>query len=532
MSRTLIPPARNFSLQYRKDGEALPLHEPIMKLFSKTIPRFDDLSSFTAFLEERGQLVRIREPVSLVHEITEIHKRVLEDGGPALLFERPVRPDGTISDIPLLANLFGLRERIAWGLGIEPTEVNRLADFLASLREPRPPHTLREAWDNVPMLKAALSMGTRKVSQAPCQDMVFEGDRIDLARLPIQWCWPGEPAPLITWPLVITSAPDDPGDVNVGIYRMQVLGRNRLILRWLAHRGGARHHRMWQRLERDMPVAIAIGCDPATILSAVMPLPEGMSELAFAGVLRGGSTRVARARTQPLSIPANAEIVLEGTVSYQETAEEGPYGDHTGYYNTVEKFPVLTLSAITMRRKPVYLSTYTGRPPDEPSRLGEVMNELFLPIARKQFPEIVDLWLPPEACSYRAMVVSIDKRYPGQARRLMMGLWSMLAQFSYTKLIIVVDADIDVRSWSDVMWAVATRLDAGRDALVIPDTPIDYLDFASPKPGLGGKLGLDATNKMAPESDREWGKVLSMSVEVRSRIDAIWEKLGLSPARQ
>lgn len=503
-----------------------------MKLFSRNIPRFDSLPAFTAFLEQRGQLVRIREPVSLVHEITEIHRRVLEDGGPALLFEKPVRPDGTTSDTPLLANLFGLRERIAWGLGIEAGDIGGLADLLASLREPRPPHSLKEAWENVPLLKAALSMGTRKVAQAPCQEIVYEGERIDLARLPVQWCWPGEPAPLVTWPLVITAAPDDPADVNVGIYRMQVLGRNRLILRWLAHRGGARHHRMWQRLERDMPVAVAIGCDPASILSAVMPLPEGMSELAFAGVLRGGLTRVVKAKTQPILVPANAEIVLEGTVSFEETADEGPYGDHTGYYNAVEKFPALTLSAITMRRKPIYLSTYTGRPPDEPSRLGEVMNELFLPIARKQFPEIVDLWLPPEACSYRAMVVSIDKRYPGQARRLMMGLWSMLAQFSYTKLIIVVDADINVRSWTDVMWAVATRFDASRDALVVSDTPIDYLDFASPKPGLGGKLGMDATTKLPPETDREWGKVLAMSGEVKARIDAIWERLGLSLSRR
>ncbi|WP_032450577.1 UbiD family decarboxylase, partial [Brucella pinnipedialis] len=322
-------------------------------------------------------------------------------------------------------------------------------------------------------------------------------------------------------------APDDPSDVNVGIYRMQKLGENRLIMRWLAHRGGARHHRMWQKRGEDMPVAIAIGVDPATILAAVMPLPEGMSELAFSGLLGGRRPCVTQGRTVPLMVPANAEIVLEGRVSATQTAPEGPYGDHTGYYNSVEAFPVMQVTAITMRKKPVYLSTYTERPPDEPSRLGEVMNQLFVPVVRKQFPEIADLWLPPAACSYRAMVVSIDKRYPGQARRVMMGLWSMLPQFSYTKLIIAVDPDIDVHNWDDVMWALATRFDASRDVVTLSDTPVDYLDFASPRSGLGGKLGLDATNKIGPETDREWGKVLAMNEETIARVDAIWDELGL-----
>ena len=498
-----------------------------MKADASLPRRYDSLQDFVALLERRARLKRIREPVSLVHEVTEIHRRVLAQEGPALLFERPVDAAGNIQPIPLLANLFGTRERIEWGLGLETGGLPRLAGFLADLRDPKPPRSMREAWQKLPHLKAALAMNPRDIARPSCRQIVWRGEAIDLSRLPIQTCWPGEPAPLVTWPLVITAAPDDPSDINVGIYRMQVLGRDRLIMRWLAHRGGARHHRLWQARGRDMPVAVVIGADPATILSAVMPLPDGMSELAFAGVLGGRRQRIARGLTVPLPIPAGAEIVLEGSVSPTVTAEEGPYGDHTGYYNSVETFPVMTLSAITMRRNPLYLSTYTGRPPDEPSRLGEAMNELFVPLVRRQFPEIRDLWLPPEACSYRAMVVSIDKRYPGQARRVMMGLWSMLPQFSYTKLIIAVDGDIDVRSWPDVMWALSTRFDAGRDLMVVDNTPIDYLDFASPKSGLGGKLGLDATNKIGTETDREWGQPLAMAPEVAARVDGLWHALGL-----
>ncbi len=489
--------------------------------------RYADLQDFAAELERRGCLRRITKPVSLVHEVTEIHRRVLASGGPALLFEKPVNAAGQIVPIPLLTNLFGKRDRIEWGFGLRSGAIGELADLLGELREPRPPRSLKEAMGKLPLLQSALALRVKQVSGASCQEIVWRDDQIDLGRLPIQWCWPGEPAPLVSWPLVITCSPDDPNDVNVGIYRMQVLGRDRLIMRWLAHRGGAKHHRQWQKIGKDMPVAVVIGADPATILSAVMPLPEGMSELGFAGVLKRCRSRVVKAVSQPLCVPANGEIVLEGTVSMREMAEEGPYGDHTGYYNSVDRFPVMTLSAITMRKKPIYLSTYTGRPPDEPSKLGEAMNELFLPLVKKQFPEISDLWLPPEACSYRAIVVSIDKRYPGQAKRIMMGLWSMLPQFSYTKLIIAVDPDIDVRNWQDVIWALSTRFDASRDITIISDTPIDYLDFASPKPGLGGKLGLDATTKIGPETDREWGRVLEMAPEVSAKVDALWSELGL-----
>ncbi|QFI70419.1 UbiD family decarboxylase [Sinorhizobium alkalisoli] len=492
-----------------------------------TIRRFAGLQDFAAMLERHGRLKRIARPVSLVHEVTEIHRRVLLAEGPALLFERPVDASGRVCDIPLLANLFGTRERIEWGLGLAPGGLPQLADRLSELREPRSPQSLKDAWGKLPLLKAALAMRPRSMARPPVQDVVWRGPEADLSRLPIQSCWPGEPAPLITWPLVITRAPDDPSDVNVGIYRMQVLGPDRLLLRWLAHRGGARHHRLWKQCGKDMPVAVAIGADPATILASVMPLPEGMSELNFAGLLKAERPQIAPAMTVPLAVPATAEIVLEGVVSAEETADEGPYGDHTGYYNSVERFPVMTLSVITMRRRPFYLSTFTGRPPDEPSKLGEAMNELFLPLAKRQFPEIADLHLPPEACSYRAMVVSLDKRYPGQAKRIMMGLWSMLPQFNYTKLIIAVDPDVDVRNWADVIWALSTRFDASRDVTILHDTPIDYLDFASPKPGLGGKLGLDATGKIGAETQREWGRVLAMPAEVVARVDQFWTELGL-----
>jgi 4-hydroxy-3-polyprenylbenzoate decarboxylase len=488
-----------------------------------------DLRAFVAELEERGLLVRIARPVSVVHEITEIHRRVIAAGGAALLFEQPVGADGAVAAMPVLVNLFGTRERVALGLGVEPTGLARLGEKLARLRYPEPPANLRGTIRQVPLLRAALALGSKTIAKPPVQQQRWTGAEVDLGRLPIQWCWPGEPAPLITWPLVITRAPDDPTDVNVGIYRMQVVGKDRLIVRWLANRGGARHHRLWARQGLDMPIAVAIGTDPFTMLSAVMPLPDGMSELDFAGVLRGARTRVARGVSVDLPVPADAEIVLEGRVACAETADEGPYGDHTGYFNAVEPFPVVTLSAMTMRRDPLYLSTFTGRPPDEPAVLGDALADLFLPLVRRQFPEIVDLWLPPDACSYRAMVVSIDKRYAGQSRRLMMGLWSTLPQFSYVKLIVVVDPDIDVRNWSDVIWAISTRFDASRDLLVLTDTPIDYLDFASPKAGLGGKLGLDATNKIGTETGREWGRVLRMTPEVMARVDGLWGELGLEP---
>lgn len=498
---------------------------------NRDLPNVQDLRDFMAFLEERGRLVRIREPVSVVHEITEIHQRVLRENGPALLFERAVQPDGRLADMPVLVNLFGTTERIAWGLGVEPDGLRALGEMLAELREPRPPQGLADTWRKLPLARAALAMRSKEVKGQP--RTVLAGEAVDLGRLPVQICWPGEPAPLVTWPLVVTRPPDSTrlDDYNVGVYRMQVLGRDRAIMRWLAHRGGARHHRQWVAAGQPMPVAVVIGADPSTTLAAVLPLPENLSELRFSGLLRGQRSRLMPCVSIPLQVPADAEIVIEGLVSASETAPEGPFGDHTGYYNAVEPFPVMQVTAITMRRDPIYLSTFTGRAPDEPSRIGEALNELFVPILKRQFPEIVDIWLPPEACSYRIAILSIAKRYAGQARRVMLGLWSLLPQFTYTKLLIVVDEDIDVRSWDDVMWAVATRSDPSRDLVAINDTPIDYLDFASPKSGLGGKLGIDATIKIPPEVDREWGRVLAMDPAVTARIDGIWDRLGLGTDR-
>ena len=496
----------------------------------RDVPRFRELSDFLGFVESRGQLRRIRDKVSVVHEVTEIHRRVVSDQGPVVLFEQPIRADGASSQMPLVTNLFGTVERVAWGLGIKPERLEELGELMAELRAPRPPHNLKDAWHKLPLARAALATRPRMRSAAPVQECIATGESVDLGALPAQICWPGEPAPLITWPLVITAPPESSAtdQENVGVYRMQVLGRDRAIIRWLAHRGGAHHHRQWQALGRDMPVAVAIGADPATILSAVLPLPESISELRFAGILRGERPDLVGCLTVPLSVPAAAEIVIEGLVSATQTAPEGPYGDHTGYYNAVEAFPVLQVTAITMRRNPLYLSTFTGRPPDEPSRIGEALNRLLVPLIRQQFPEVVDCHLPPEACSYRIAIAAIRKRYPGQARRVMLGLWSMLPQFTYTKLLIVVDDDIDVRDWRAVMWAVSTRSDSSRDLVTLSDTPIDYLDFASPKSGLGGKLGIDATTKIGPETDRAWGAPLAMDPAVIARIDALWPSFALS----
>jgi 4-hydroxy-3-polyprenylbenzoate decarboxylase len=496
------------------------------------LPKFRDLRAFISFLEERGRLVRIAEPVSVVHEITEIHCRTLKAGGPALLFEAPLLPGGAIGAMPVLVNLFGTTERVAWGFGVESAGLTALGDELAELRDPRPPRDLADALSKLPLARAAMTMRPKEIHAAPVQELVFRGEDVDLSMLPAQLCWPGEPGPLITWPLVITRPPDGTADneTNVGVYRMQIIGRDRAILRWLPHRGGARHHHQWKAQGVDMPVAVAIGADPATILAAVIPLPDSLSELRFAGLLRGERLRLSPSITVPIMVPSDAEIIIEGIVSATETAPEGPFGDHTGYYNGVEDFPVMRVTAITMRRKPIYLSTYTGRPPDEPSRIGEVLNGLFVPLVRKQLPEVIDLWLPPEACSYRMAVVSIDKRYPGHARRVMLALWSLLPQLTYTKFLIVVDADIDVRSWPDVMWAISTRSDPSRDLVSLTDTPIDYLDFASPKPGLGGKLGIDATNKTGVETTREWGRVLKMDDETIARIDTLWDRLGIPPS--
>ena len=447
-----------------------------------------------------------------------------------MLFERV---EG--SELPLLANLFGTVERVAWGMNREPHQLRELGELLAFLKQPEPPGGWREAIEMVPLLKAALAMKPRTVTRAPCQEVVRRGAEIDLGMLPIQTCWPGEPAPLITWPLVVTKGPGGQraDGFNLGIYRMQVIGRNTTLMRWLRHRGGAQHHRRWQAERQDpLPAAAVIGADPGTILAAVTPVPDTMSEYQFAGLLRGQRVELVDCVSVPLKVPATAEIVLEGLVSLEEYRDEGPYGDHTGYYNAVEPFPVFTITAMTMRRDPIYLSTFTGRPPDEPSVLGEALNEVFLPLFKQQFPEVVDFWLPPEGCSYRVAVVTIKKAYPGHAKRVMLGVWSYLRQFMYTKFVIVTDDDIDARDWKDVIWAISTRVDPKRDLTILEHTPIDYLDFASPEPGLGSKLGIDATNKWPPETKRDWGTKIRMSDDIIERVTARWADYGLPGSGQ
>jgi len=492
---------------------------------------YASMREFMERLERDGRLVRVSEPVSTVLEMTEIHTRLLAEKGPAVLFETPLMPDGSVSPIPVLVNLFGTVERVAWGMDREPHELRQVGETLAFLKQPEPPRGLREAFDLLPLAKQVLAMRPGSVSRAPCQEVVLTGDDIDLTRLPVQSCWPGEPAPLITWPLVVTKGPTDKREdaFNLGIYRMQVLGKDRTIMRWLKHRGGAQHHQRWKGAGRrePLPAAAVLGADPGTILAAVTPVPDTLSEYQFAGLLRGKKVDLVDCRTVPIKVPATAEIVIEGHVSLDEYADEGPYGDHTGYYNSVERFPVFRVTAVTMRRDPIYLSTFTGRPPDEPSVLGEALNEVFIPLLRQQFPEIVDFWLPPEGCSYRIAVVSMRKAYPGHAKRVMMGVWSFLRQFMYTKFVIVVDDDIDCRDWKDVMWAVSTRMDPVRDITMVEGTPIDYLDFASPDSGLGGKIGLDATNKLPPETRREWGEKLRMDQAVVEAVTEKWSRLGL-----
>jgi 4-hydroxy-3-polyprenylbenzoate decarboxylase len=491
---------------------------------------YASLRDFMTRLERAGRLVRVAEPVSTHLEMTEIQTRLLAEGGPAVLFENPVGPNGERYDMPVLVNLFGTVERVAWGMDREPHQLREVGETLAFLRQPEPPKGLRAALDLLPLVKTVLSMQPKTVSSAPCQEVVLTGDDIDLDKLPIQSCWPGEPAPLITWPLVVTKGPSDAKEdgFNLGIYRMQKLGKNRTLMRWLKHRGGAQHHRRWGEAKTEpLPAAVVLGADPGTILAAVTPVPDTLSEYQFAGLLRGKKLELVDCKTVPLKVPAEAEIILEGYVSLDEFGDEGPYGDHTGYYNAVEPFPVFTITAITMRRRPIYLSTFTGRPPDEPSVLGEALNEVFIPLLRQQFPEIVDFWLPPEGCSYRIAVISMKKAYPGHAKRVMLGTWSYLRQFMYTKWVIVVDDDINARDWKDVMWALSTRMDPARDITVIENTPIDYLDFASPESGLGSKIGLDATNKWPPETKREWGKVMHMDDDVVRTVTEKWAKLGL-----
>ena len=491
---------------------------------------YASLRDFIATLESRALLVRVKEPVSTVLEMTEIQTRLLAEGGPAVLFENAVKADGTPSSMPVLVNLFGTVERVALGMDRAPDALREVGETLAFLRQPEPPGGWREALDMLPLLRTVMAMKPRTTSGAPVHQMVLQGDDIDLSALPVQTCWPGEPAPLITWPLVVTKGPGTrrEDDFNLGIYRMQVTGRNTTIMRWLKHRGGAQHHQRWKQEKAEpLPAAVVIGADPGTILAAVTPVPDTLSEYQFAGLLRGRKVELVDCKTVPLKVPAEAEIVLEGHVSLTDYADEGPYGDHTGYYNSVEKFPVFTVSAITMRRDPIYLSTFTGRPPDEPSVLGEALNEVFIPLLRQQFPEITDFWLPPEGCSYRIAVVSMRKAYPGHAKRVMLGVWSYLRQFMYTKWVIVVDDDIDARNWKDVMWAISTRMDPARDITLIENTPIDYLDFASPEESLGSKIGLDATNKWPPETKREWGREIRMSQEVIEAVTEKWQRLGL-----
>jgi len=493
---------------------------------------YDSLRDFIQRLEKSGRLVRVSAPVSPSLEMTEIQTRLLAEKGPAVLFENVVKADGSKYPMPVLVNLFGTVERVAWGMDREPHQLREVGETLAFLKQPEPPGGWREALDMLPLLRTVMAMKPKTVGSAPCQQVVLTGDDVDLAALPIQGCWPGEPAPLITWPLVVTQGPNAGADrrdnFNLGIYRMQVTGRNTTLMRWLKHRGGAQHFQRWAAEKRGpLPAAVVIGADPGTIIAAVTPVPETLSEYQFAGLLRGRKVELVECKTVPLKVPANAEIVLEGHVMLDETGPEGPYGDHTGYYNSVENFPVFRVSAITMRRDPIYLSTFTGRPPDEPSVLGEALNEVFIPLLTQQFPEIVDFWLPPEGCSYRIAVVSIKKAYPGHAKRVMFGIWSFLKQFMYTKLVIVVDDDIDARDWKDVMWAVSTRMDPARDITVVEGTPIDYLDFASPESGLGGKLAMDATNKWPPETHREWGQKIRMNDETIDQVTRRWSEYGL-----
>ncbi|MFQ5344578.1 MAG: 4-hydroxy-3-polyprenylbenzoate decarboxylase [Mariprofundus sp.] len=484
---------------------------------------YSDLRAFVSDLECRGLLKRIEAEISSELEITEISDRVLRAGGPALLFENVKG-----SDLAVLTNLFGTAERIALGMGRESAdELRGIGELLAYLKEPEPPKGLRDAWDKFPVLKKVMHMQPKSVKKAAWQEVVLRGDEVDLDRLPIQTCWPDDIAPLLTWGLVVTRGPNKDRQ-NIGIYRQQKTGKNKLIMRWLKHRGGAQDHQEARKAGAEsFPCAVVIGADPATILAAVTPIPDTLSEYQFAGLLRGKKTVLCDCLSVPLQVPASAEIVLEGHVSLNEYAEEGPFGDHTGYYNETEMFPVFTVETMSMRSDAMYHSTHTGKPPDEPAVLGLAFNEVFVPILQKQFPEIVDFYLPMEGCSYRVAVVSIRKGYAGHAKRVMFGIWSYLRQFMYTKFIIVVDEDIDCRDWKEVIWAISTRCDPARDFTMAENTPIDYLDFASPVAGLGSKVGIDATNKWRGETNREWGRPIVMTDSVKARVDAIWQELDI-----
>ncbi|MWN05882.1 4-hydroxy-3-polyprenylbenzoate decarboxylase [Gilliamella sp. Pas-s95] len=485
---------------------------------------FSNFRDFLDYLEQQGELKRITFPVNPYLEMTEIADRVLRSEGPALLFENPIG-----YDMPVLCNLFGTAKRVAMGMGHEDTlALREIGELLAFLREPEPPKGIRQFFNVLPKYKQVLNMPVKHRSSAPCQEVIFKDDEVDLTRLPIMHCWPDDVAPLLSWGLTITKGPYKDRQ-NVGIYRLQLLGKNKLIMRWLSHRGGALDFAEWQQANpnQKFPVSVVIGADPATILAAVTPVPDTLSEYAFSGLLRGSRTEVVKSLSNDLEVPASAEIVLEGYIDPNELASEGPYGDHTGYYNEVEQFAVFTVTHLTRRKDAIYHSTYTGRPPDEPAVMGLALNEVFIPILQKQFPEIVDFYLPPEGCSYRIAIVTIKKQYPGHAKRVMMGVWSYLRQFMYTKFVIVCDDDINARDWKDVMWAISTRMDPQRDTTFIDNTPIDYLDFASPVSGLGSKMGLDATNKWKGETNREWGKIIKKDPKVVARIDEIWDELGL-----
>ena len=486
--------------------------------------QYKDLREFIQKLEEKGELKRISLEIDPNLEMTEICDRTLRAGGPALLFEKPKG-----HSIPVLGNLFGTPRRVAMGMGEDdPEKLREIGKLLAFLKEPDPPKGVKDAWQTLPIFKKVLDMAPKTIKKAPCQEVIIEKDKVDLEKLPIQTCWPGDAAPLITWGLVLTKGPQKKRQ-NIGIYRQQVIGPNRVIMRWLAQRGGALDFQDWQVVHpgEPFPIAVALGADPATILAAVTPIPDTLSEHAFAGLLRGSRTELTHCQLSELQVPASAEFVLEGFIYPDDMAEEGPFGDHTGYYNEVERFPVFTIERITHRKDPIYHSTYTGRPPDEPAILGVALNEVFVPILQKQFPEIVDFYLPPEGCSYRLAVVSIRKQYAGHAKRVMLGVWSFLRQFMYTKFVIVVDDDINTRDWNDVIWAMTTRMDPARDTTLIENTPIDYLDFASPVTGLGSKMGLDATNKWPGETNREWGKPIAMDDAVKERVDELWEQLKI-----
>ena len=486
--------------------------------------KYKDLRDFIDLLEKRGELKRISQEIDPYLEMTEIADRTLRAKGPALLFENPKG-----YDMPVLANLFGTPKRVAMGMGQEDvSELREVGKLLAFLKEPEPPKGLKEALGQIPVFKQVLNMPAKEVKKAPCQQVILQGDDVDLTKLPIQHCWPGDAAPLITWGLTVTKGPYKKRQ-NLGIYRQQLLGKNKIIMRWLSHRGGALDFQEWckEHPGEPYPVSVALGADPATILGAVTPVPDTLSEYAFAGLLRGSKTEVVKSISNDLQVPASAEIVLEGHIMPGEMAPEGPYGDHTGYYNEVDDFPVMTVTHITHRKDPIYHSTFTGRPPDEPAILGVALNEVFVPILQKQFPEIVDFYLPPEGCSYRMAVVTMKKQYPGHAKRVMMGVWSFLRQFMYTKFVIVCDDDINARDWNDVIWAITTRMDPARDTTLIENTPIDYLDFASPVSGLGSKMGMDATNKWPGETTREWGEPIVMDQATKDRVDELWDSLGI-----